>query len=226
MINTISADSPMPESSDPQDVLYQSERTIIYRARIPDRAESVICKEPLGQDASKRLKHEYSILKRLAAVNGVPHLITGTVPTRVLVLEDAGGLSIGAFLRAGLLDISKLLDLAIETAEVLAAVHRAGVLHKDINPANILLSGPKQQPILIDFDLATTFAEQRPSFAAETAIAGTLAYMAPEQTGRTGRTVDQRADLYSLGVTFYELATGLLPFETTDPLQLLHDHLA
>ena len=83
-----------------------------------------------------------------------------------------------------------------------------------------------QAPTLIDFDLATTFAEERPAFTHESEIVGTLAYLAPEQTGRTGRPVDQRADLYALGATLYALATGRLRCSARTPLQLIHDHLA
>jgi diguanylate cyclase (GGDEF)-like protein len=103
-------------------------------------------------------------------------------------------------------------------------VHAAGVVHKDINPANIVLDGDR--PVLIDFELATTAAEERPGFTHQNQVVGTLAYLAPEQTGRTGRAVDRRSDLYALGATLYEMATGRPPFTSTDPLQLLHDHLA
>ena len=104
-------------------------------------------------------------------------------------------------------------------------MHRRGVIHRDITPANIVLSSDGT-PCLVDFALATSLAEIRPEFTHHTEIVGTLAYLAPEQTGRTGRPVDQRADLYALGATLYELATGEPPFGTGDPLRLIHDHLA
>ena len=104
-------------------------------------------------------------------------------------------------------------------------MHRRGVMHRDITPANIVLSGDGA-PCLVDFALATSLAEIRPEFTHHAEIVGTLAYLAPEQTGRTGRPVDQRADLYALGATLYELATGEPPFGTGDPLRLTHDHLA
>ena len=109
-----------------------------------------------------------------------------------------------------------------------AGMHRRGVIHRDITPANIVLSRDRnpQTPYLVDFALATTFAEISPEFTPHTEIVGTLLYLAPEQTGRTARLVDQRADLYALGATLYELATGGPPFGTGDPLRLIHDHLA
>ena len=100
-----------------------------------------------------------------------------------------------------------------------------GVIHRDITPANIVVADDGA-PCLVDFALASSFAEIRPEFTHHAEIAGTLAYLAPEQTGRTGRPVDQRADLYALGATLYELATGEPPFGTGDPLRLIHDHLA
>jgi len=99
------------------------------------------------------------------------------------------------------------------------------VIHRDITPANVVLSGDGA-PCLVDFALASSFAEIRPEFTHHAQIAGTLLYLAPEATGRTGRPVDQRADLYALGATLYELATGAPPFGTGHPLRLIHDHLA
>src|SRR5262249_53929538 len=118
-----------------------------------------------------------------------------------------------------------LVRLALQLARVVAGMHRCGVMHRDITPANIVLS-TIGVPCLVDFTLATSFAEIRPEFTHPTQILGTLAYLAPEQTGRTGRPTDQRADLYALGATLYELATGRPPFGTGDPLRLTHDHLA
>src|SRR5918999_5901465 len=104
-------------------------------------------------------------------------------------------------------------------------MHRRGVMHRDIAPANIVIS-PEGAPCLVDFALATLVAEIRPEFTHHTEIVGTLAYLAPEQTGRTARSVDQRADLYALGASLYELATGGPPFGSGDPLRLTRDHLA
>ena len=99
------------------------------------------------------------------------------------------------------------------------------MIHRDITPANIVVSDDGT-PCLVDFALASSFAEIRPEFTHHAEITGTLAYLAPEATGRTGRPVDQRADLYALGAVLYELATGEPPFGAGDPLRLIHDHLA
>ena len=121
----------------------------------------------------------------------------------------------------------ELAGLAWQLARALAALHARHVVHRDVSPANIVLPAESGRgPYLIDFELATTTAEIRPEFTHHDEIVGTLAYLAPEQTGRTGRPVDERADLYALGATLYELATGDPPFGTGDPLRLCHAHLA
>jgi serine/threonine protein kinase len=123
------------------------------------------------------------------------------------------------------LGAAEVARLGLDLARVVAAVHKSRVVHRDISPANILLVGPARDPFLIDFALATTFAEVRPEFTHHNEIVGTLPYLAPEQSGRTGRPVDQRADLCALGATLFELATGAPPFGTGDPLRISHDHL-
>ncbi|RSM63943.1 ATPase [Actinoplanes sp. ATCC 53533] len=203
-------------------LVYQSDRTIVRRVALGGAAGTVIHKEPIGADSDQRRRHETAILRRLAGVPGVAQLGTAVAAPEVIVLEDLGG--------SPLRDLSPvagpaLVDLALRVATVVAAVHRRGVVHKDISPANVVLTADGRAA-LIDFELATTFAEERPSFIHQSQIAGTLAYIAPEQTGRTGGSVDQRADLYSLGATLYELATGRPPFGEDDPLQLIHCHLA
>jgi len=189
---------------------------------VPGGSGTVIHKEPLGVDSDQRRRHETTILRRLAGVAGVAQLAAAAAGPEVIVLEDLGGKPLRAALP---MTGPGLVRVALELATILAAVHRRGVVHKDISPANIVLTDDGALA-LIDFELATTFAEERPSFVHPSQIAGTLAYIAPEQTGRTGGAVDQRADLYSLGATLFELAVGRPPFRDEDPLQLIHRHLA
>jgi hypothetical protein len=132
---------------------------------------------------------------------------------------------LSGLIHSRLLSLPEVVNLACTVARILVGVHRAGVIHKDINPSNILVSGAEHRPTLIDFNISANVAEERPGFTHQSHIAGTLSYMSPEQTGRTGRPVDLRADLYSLGVTLYELATGRRPFESEDLLELVRDHL-
>lgn len=201
-------------------LLHESEHTRISRVVLHDG--TVIRKEPLGPDASARLRHEHAILKRLAGAYGVVQLAPLPAERGALLLVDTGGTSLAR--KTTPLAMADLIPLAQNLARAVAAIHRRQIIHRDINPANIVVAG--HHPYLIDFTLATTFAELRPVFTHHNDIIGTLPYLAPEVTGRTGRPVDQRADLYALGATLYELATGNPPFGTGDPLRLTHDHLA
>ncbi|NJC72281.1 diguanylate cyclase [Planosporangium thailandense] len=222
--------STLPTSADDQPVvLYESDRTRVSRVRLPQGAGTVtaIRKEALGASAAARTRHEIGILARLAAVPGVVRPVAGaSADGHSIMLEDVAGRSLTEILRSERPDPAGLPRLALALARILAAVHRAGVVHRDVNPGNILLSGAGSTPRLIDFDLATTFAEVRPGFAHHREIAGRLPYLAPEQTGRTGLPVDLRADLYALGATLYEVAAGHPPFGDGDPLQLMRDILA
>ncbi len=213
----------LPERAPPVrvEVVHESERTRVTRLFVS--VSTVIRKEPLGPDAQRRLQHEIGILQRLRGVSGVAQVFDEPRYPGSIVLADAGGTSLASLAKP--LAVDELIGLAVELAGAVAQMHRRAVMHRDITPANIVISGDGS-PCLVDFALATSFAEVRPEFTHHTQIVGTLAYLAPEQTGRTGRWVDQRADLYALGATLYELATGSPPFGTGDPLRLTHDHLA
>jgi diguanylate cyclase (GGDEF)-like protein len=207
------------------DVLFQSGRTRVFRVGAAGQPGSMVCKERLGPDALARVRHETRIIQRLAGIDGVPRLAARGTSGIVVALEDTGGVALAEVARGHRLEVRPMVELALKLARILARVHGRGVVHKDISPTNILLSEADQTPHLIDFELATTFAEDRPGFVHHGEIAGTLSYLAPELTGRTGRSVDYRADLYALGAVLYELATGRPPFTDSDPLQLIHDHL-
>ncbi|MEV0453980.1 diguanylate cyclase [Catellatospora methionotrophica] len=211
-----------PFDADRVEMLHDSVRTWAYRLRLPAN-RSVVVKQPRGPDALKRLKHEASILRRLRGAQGVAQLVPEPVIEGALVLQDAGGTTLDR--RPMPLPLSEVLAIAAGLADALAAVHHRHVVHRDVCPAKIVVT-PSGGVLLIDFELASTFAEIRPEFAHHNEIVGTLAYLAPEQTGRTGRPVDQRADLYALGATMYELVIGEPPFGSGDPLRLSHAHLA
>ncbi|WP_344407372.1 ATP-binding protein, partial [Dactylosporangium fulvum] len=203
------------------ETVHESEHTRVTRLSVAGR--TVIRKEPLGPYARQRVRHEQAMLERLRGVAGIAQL--AEVPQRPgsIMVTDAGDTTLAGLAKP--LTADDLIGLAVELARAVAEMHRRGVLHRDITPANIVTS-PGGTPCLVDFALATSLAETRPEFTHHTEIVGTLAYLAPEQTGRTGRPVDQRADLYGLGATLYELATGAPPFGSGDPLRLTHDHLA
>jgi signal transduction histidine kinase len=203
------------------EVLHASERTRVTRLFLPGR--TVIRKEPLGADAQRRLQYELAMLERLRGVPGVAQLAEAPRYPDSIVLADVAGTSLVDLPKPFAVD--DLVGLAVELARAVAEMQHQGVMHRDIAPANIVISRDGA-PCLVDFALATSLAEMRPDFTHHSEIVGTLAYLAPEQTGRTGRSVDQRADLYALGATLYELATGGPPFGSGDPLRLTHDHLA
>ena len=115
------------------------------------------------------------------------------------------------------ISLLEFLPIAIQVADILGKVHAANVIHKDINPANIVFHPETKQTKLIDFGISTLLSRQNPTLKPPNVLEGTLAYLSPEQTGRMNRVLDYRTDFYSLGVTFYELLTGKLPFETIDP---------
>jgi serine/threonine protein kinase len=213
-----------PAGPDPPvraEILHESERTRVTRLFLP--RGTVIRKEPLGPGAERRLRHEAAMLGRLRGVAGVAQLAAAPRYAGSIVLADAGGASLAS--QAKPLAADDLIGLAVGLARAVAGMHRRGVMHRDITPANIVVSGDGA-PCLVDFALASSLAEMRPEFTHHAEIAGTLAYLAPEATGRTGRPVDQRADLYALGAVLYEQATGTPPFGTGDPLRLVHDQLA
>ena len=111
------------------------------------------------------------------------------------------------------------LSPAIQIADSLGHIHGAHVIHKDINPANIVWNDSRHQLKIIDFGIASRLPRENSTFKNPEQLEGTLAYLLPEQTGRINRSVDYRTDLYSLGVTFYEILTGQLPFATTDAMK-------
>lgn len=142
-----------------------------------------------------------------------------------LLFEDFDGADLEPTLGAPL-PLRTFLHLASQLAAALAAVHDAGVVHKDVKPAHILVSPSTGQLKLTGFGLASRLQREHAPARGPSQIEGTLAYMSPEQTGRMNLAVDRRSDLYSLGVTLYQMLTGSLPFQATDPLGWVHCHIA
>jgi predicted ATPase/GAF domain-containing protein len=143
----------------------------------------------------------------------------------MLVLDDPGGEPLVQLLGAPM-EVGRFLRLAIGMAGALGKVHQRGLVHKDLKPAHILVNCADGQVRLTGFGIATRLTRERQALEPPETIAGTLAYMAPEQTGRMNRSIDSRSDLYSLGVTFYQMLTGVLPFTASDPMEWVHCHTA
>jgi predicted ATPase/signal transduction histidine kinase len=217
--------------------IYVGNRTLIYRGIRESDRHPVILKLLRNSfpsfDRLMQFRHQYDIGKNFDHPNITK--ILGLVPYQnsyALILEDCGSISLqsylaqfGAFGDAPQTLIS-FLHIAIQLAETLDEFYRHRVIHKDIKPANILINPKTQQIKLIDFSLASLLPKEIQEIKNPNLLVGTLAYMAPEQTGRMNRGIDYRSDFYALGVTFYELLTGQLPFISNDPMELVHSHLA
>ncbi|MET0409807.1 MAG: AAA family ATPase, partial [Polyangiaceae bacterium] len=177
-------------------------------------------------DSLKRLEHEVSLREELSAEWAARPLgVTRHLDRTVLVSEDPGGLPLDRLPRSRQ-DFGFALRVGVELAKAIHQLHLRGIIHKDIKPANVLVDGNTGRCWLRGFGIASRLPRERQSLEPPEFIAGTLAYMAPEQTGRMNRSIDSRSDLYALGVTLYELITGGLPFLTTDPMELVHCHIA
>ncbi len=172
-------------------------------------------------------KREYEILRKLNLPGVVKaYEILSRNDRPMLVLEDFGGTDLTKLKLAGKLELSEWLKIAIDLAEILGQIHGEGIIHKDINPSNILLEPKSGLVKVIDFGISTARSREMPNFENPSFIEGTLAYISPEQTGRMNRAMDYRSDYYSLGVTLYQLLVGELPFESEDVLELIHSHIA
>ncbi|WP_338815008.1 AAA family ATPase [Bernardetia sp. Wsw4-3y2] len=143
----------------------------------------------------------------------------------VLVLDYIDGYSLKEYIENNGLSLEEKLNIAIAITIALQEVHQFNIIHKDINPKNILI-GKDNQIYIIDFGIASQFKRQKKNAEIANTMEGTIAYISPEQTGRVNRSIDVRTDLYSLGVTFYELFTGVLPFQFSDIMELIHSHIA
>jgi PAS domain S-box-containing protein len=185
-----------------------------------------VLKEYLGPHAGRRFRRERAALQRLDGTDGVPRILGLSDMYDTAVRESyAGPRALREFVRPGGIPVGTVLDLAIGIVSALVGIHRAGVIHRDLNPANIVLDEDDARVTVIDFDLSAIYDESVGP-AASGDVLGVPAYTSPEQTGRTGSPVDHRSDLYTLGITLYELVTGTVPFPDQDPLSLVHDHLA
>ncbi len=208
-----------------EDVLYSNEHVRVSRRRQADSSTLVIVKQAIDLQAGRRLKHETDMLKRLSHIEGIVKIADTIAEPNTLVLKDEGGIALATYLNSRQLTVPQCVDYMTALAGIIAQVHKSGIIHKDICPANLLIHPTTLAPTLIDFNIAGDLANESASGEAGGALAGTLAYMSPEQTGRTGRAADQRSDLYSLGITFYELLTHRRAFESDDLLEMVHNHL-
>ncbi|MBF0625799.1 MAG: AAA family ATPase [Magnetococcales bacterium] len=213
------------------EALAESPRSVVLRARHPDQGPVIlkILNAPISDPAPyERFLHEGKMLRDLAGTPGVIRLLGQETlhNKRVLVLEDFGGIALDRLELPMDLDLAGFLDLAVTLTRTLQDLHEQRLIHRNIAPANVVWNGANGQVALIDFALASRLLTEQMDPDGDSALEGTLACMAPEQSGRMNRSVDHRADLYGLGATFHHLLTGAPPFVATDPQELIHCHLA
>lgn len=214
-------------------ILWEGQERILYRGLSdggPDRRSSVLVAVPASEhptlDVLARLAHEYDLAAQLNDDWAARPLQFVREPGRtVLVLGDPGGDPLAKLLGSPM-ELGQFLRLAVALSVAVGRLHAQGLIHKDINPANVLVSTATGQVWLTGFGYASRLPRERQSPEPPELVAGTLAYMSPEQTGRMNRSIDSRSDLYSLGVTFYEMLTGSLPFTALEPLEWVHCHIA
>ncbi|WP_437614646.1 AAA family ATPase [Sorangium sp. So ce834] len=220
-----------PQGYAAEAILHQGTMITVRRARRVSDGQPVVMKGPSAGRASPRaiarLRHEVVITREIAHPGVLRILdVEESDGGPVLVLEDFGGASLDIVLRSNRLSLATTLRIGIHVADALASLHHAGVIHKDVKPHNILVRLDPLVVKLSDFGIATRLSQEAPRAESPDAAEGTLAYMSPEQTGWMNRSLDCRTDLYSLGVTLYEMLTGAPPFTAPSAMELVHCHLA
>ncbi|MGH7885264.1 MAG: serine/threonine protein kinase, partial [Thermodesulfobacteriota bacterium] len=211
--------------------IYRSVKKIVYRGSRVKDGIPVIFKTFLSEFPSPKdiagLKREYEIISGLK-VKGIPavYSLEKNGSSFALIIEDIGGITLHTLIESGEIDLFESLEIGIKLCETLGEIHRQNIIHKDINPQNIIINPKTKTVNLIDFSISSLLPIENPKINHPALLEGTLPYISPEQTGRMNRSLDHRTDFYSLGITFYEMFTAQLPFSSIDPLELVHCHIA
>jgi predicted ATPase/signal transduction histidine kinase len=213
------------------DRIYNGSRTQVYRAISESEQKPVVIKILQSEyptfNELVQFRNQYTITKNIDLTRIVKPLALFNYRNGfALVMEDFGGISLSEYTALHKLSNDDFLPIAIQTVKVLEGLYRDRIIHKDIKPQNILINPNTKEVKIIDFSISSLLPRQNQEIISPNVLEGTLNYMSPEQTGRMNRGIDYRTDFYSLGVTFYELLTGQLPFKSTDAMELVHYHLA
>ncbi|MDB9512569.1 AAA family ATPase [Kamptonema animale CS-326] len=211
--------------------IHESDQSLVYKGiLLPENLPIIvkILKENYPSiSAFTHYKQEYEITRSLNTDLVIKaYQLQRHQNSLAIFLEDFGGKSLNFLILERQFTLKEFLTIAIEIAQSLAVIHNENIIHKDINPSNIVYNQKTGQLKIIDFGISTRLSEENQTTRNLNQLEGTLAYIAPEQTGRMNRGIDYRSDFYSLGVTLYELLTHQLPFQTTDPIELVHCHIA
>lgn len=221
------------EASGAHQVLWQEDDTDFRRIQHPDTgADTNISTSVLTAVLSSvsgginRLTHEHDLKEYLDGTWAIrPLELLQEQGRSILVFEDPGGELLSQLVGQPM-EVERFLRLAIGIAAAMGKMHQQGLVHRDIKPAHVLVNSRNGDVRLTGFGIASRVPRERQPPAPPQFIAGTLAYMAPEQTGRMNRSIDSRSDLYALGVTLYEMLTGTLPFSAADVMEWIHCHIA
>jgi predicted ATPase/tRNA A-37 threonylcarbamoyl transferase component Bud32 len=217
--------------------LYCGGKTLVYRGIREQDQKPVVIKLMRNEyptfNEIAQFRNQYTITKNLD-IEGIiqPLSLENYRNGYALVMEDFGGISLKDWIQQSKdqqgysLTLPEFFPIAIAIASILDGLHRDRIIHKDIKPANILINPSTLEVKLIDFSIATLLPREIQNLTNPNVLEGTLAYISPEQTGRMNRGIDYRSDFYSLGVTFFELLSGQLPFTSIDPMELVYCHIA
>jgi len=211
--------------------IYTGNRTVIYQGIRATPRQSVIIKVLRNPHPNLnelvQFRNQYIITRTLEHPTIVQPLALESYKNGyALVMPDSGAIALSEYWQKSTSSLSQFLNIAIQLAESLNFLTKKHILHKDIKPANILIHPETKQIKLIDFSISSLLPKEQQQLISPNVLEGTLAYISPEQTGRMNRGIDYRTDFYSLGVTFFQLLTGKLPFSTTEPMKLVHCHIA
>jgi predicted ATPase/signal transduction histidine kinase/tRNA A-37 threonylcarbamoyl transferase component Bud32 len=211
--------------------LHEGTKTVIYQGHYELEGTPVIIKTLKAEyptlEEIARIRHEYQILHSLN-IPGIikPIELKPYEHGFILILEDFGGQPLKQYITSKQTNLINFLQIGSQLAHILGELHQNQIIHKDIKPQNILIKPETREIKLIDFSIATRLEKENFNITNPNYIEGSLAYMSPEQTGRMNRSIDYRTDFYSLGITFYEMLAGRLPFNSNDPMELVHSHIA
>jgi histidine kinase len=212
-------------------LLYESKNSKIFLTDGRDKGTQIITKilnqEFPASETINQFYNEYELTHGLS-IQGVRKCYEKErIKNRhAIIMEYIPGISLSEKLTDGFLDLKDFLEYAIKIATIIGEVHKVGIIHKDINSQNIIIDESSGEVFLIDFGISTTLDLKNNRLENPEKLEGSLLYISPEQTGRMNRMVDYRTDLYSLGITFYEMLTGKVPFQSDDAMELVHAHIA
>ncbi|MCP4601486.1 MAG: AAA family ATPase [Proteobacteria bacterium] len=213
------------------DKIDETRGSLVYHGRKDGGDDTVIIKilksdYPTPSEIA-RFKQEYAIIKSIDYEGVIKtYDIKEHNGSFALILENFGGVSLKELFNTQKIDIKTFLNIAIKLAEILGHIEKENIIHRDIKPSNILYNSDNGIVKITDFGISSVLTHENEKIYNPDVIEGTLAYISPEQTGRMNRASDYRTDLYSLGITLYEMLTGTVPFKSNDPMEVIHSHIA